>query len=263
MFNSILEQQKHNSHYLKRYIKFINYCKSREVETTYMEKHHICPSSLFPDYKDLRKNSWNKVTLTAREHYIAHKILALTFSGSMWYAFNNMMAKNSLSNERLYNISSRDYERTKKECSKLHSERFSGVNNPMYGKRGTSSPNYGRKDTEESKKRKSEALKGKVRSKEHSENISKSLSGRTVSEDVKDKISKSTKGIPKTKEHSEKIRASLVGKPHDQERIDKRRQTIKNKPVTSCPHCNKQGQEGSNMTRYHFDNCKFKNQSQD
>jgi hypothetical protein len=48
------------------------------------------------------------------------------------------------------------------------------------------------------------------------------------------------KGKPHSAEWSAKISASLKGKP---------------KPKTQCPHCGKWG-GSSNMTRYHFDNCK-------
>jgi hypothetical protein len=33
-----------------------------------------------------------------------------------------------------------------------------------------------------------------------------------------------------------------------------------NKPIITCPHCNKSG-DSSNMKRWHFDKCKYKNES--
>lgn len=48
----------------------------------------------------------------------------------------------------------------------------SGKNNPMFGKKGIDNPNYGRKNTEETKKKISESLKGKQiwwKGKHHSE----------------------------------------------------------------------------------------------
>ena len=33
--------------------------------------------------------------------------------------------------------------------------------------------------------------------------------------------------------------------------------TMANLPLLICPHCEKEG-KGSNMTRWHFDNCKLK-----
>ena len=46
------------------------------------------------------------------------------------------------------------------EERRLLSEKFSGVNNPMYGKRGTKSPNYGRNHSEETKIKMSNSAKG-------------------------------------------------------------------------------------------------------
>ncbi len=46
------------------------------------------------------------------------------------------------------------------------------------------------------------------------------------------------------------------GKKISEEAKKKRRVTEINKPIVTCPHCGKVAKEGSNMTRYHFDNCK-------
>jgi len=52
------------------------------------------------------------------------------------------------------------------------------------------------------------------------------------------------KGIPETEEHKKHVSESLIGKSHNLREV-------------ICPHCNLKG-KGGNMTRYHFDNCKFK-----
>jgi hypothetical protein len=73
---AILTSIPHNHHYVKRYVSFIEGCqKVNEDYTGYTEKHHICPKSLFPEYKSFSKHPWNKVVLTARQHVIAHWIL--------------------------------------------------------------------------------------------------------------------------------------------------------------------------------------------
>lgn len=107
----ILETAEHNPHYLNRYIKFIEYCKNSTNKNKSYEKHHICPSSLFPEYKKLKDNPWNMIKLTPRQHYIAHWILAKTFNGKMWYALfmMSMGNKNSFM-DRDYLISSKQYE---------------------------------------------------------------------------------------------------------------------------------------------------------
>jgi hypothetical protein len=80
---SILESKLHNSHYLKRYWKFIYNCTNDGK--TYTERHHICPkaSDLFPEYGDFKAFDWNSIELTARQHFIAHWMLWKAYGGSM------------------------------------------------------------------------------------------------------------------------------------------------------------------------------------
>ena len=89
-------------------------------------------------YPELEHDPNNIVALTAREHFIAHRLLA------KWY-------KNKYgNNDRHYNaavtavlmfmtrknikITSRTYEVLKTEFAKIQSIRMSGSRNPMYGK---------------------------------------------------------------------------------------------------------------------------------
>jgi hypothetical protein len=77
--HEILTQKPHNPHYLSRYIKFIKYCQSKNY-TQYTERHHICPKSLFPEYKSFSDHPWNMVVLTYRQHIIAHTLLLKTYN---------------------------------------------------------------------------------------------------------------------------------------------------------------------------------------
>ena len=103
-----------SSHYLNRYIKFISSIKSNRNIDTYCEMHHICPSSLFPEYKSLVEYKWNGILLTAREHFIAHWMLARAFNKCMGFAFR-MMCVNSTHQSR-YQPTSRIYEIAKKHA---------------------------------------------------------------------------------------------------------------------------------------------------
>lgn len=83
----VLSSKKHNSHYLKRYIKFIKNCiQKNELNTNlpYTETHHICPKAkdMFPEYADLKANPWNKAVLTYRQHIIAHLLLWKTYDNT-------------------------------------------------------------------------------------------------------------------------------------------------------------------------------------
>jgi hypothetical protein len=73
----IISSLNHNPHYIMKYIKFIQNCqwKNNSNPPQLYEKHHICPKSLFPEFKNLKKHTWNKADLTPRQHFIAHIIL--------------------------------------------------------------------------------------------------------------------------------------------------------------------------------------------
>lgn len=63
--------------YTKVYFKIVDKALSenRSRGDCYYELHHILPRSLYPDFENLKNNKWNGVLFTAREHFIAHKLL--------------------------------------------------------------------------------------------------------------------------------------------------------------------------------------------
>lgn len=88
----MIHQNISNVHYIKRYIKFISSRKTvhKKNETHF---HHILPKAkdFFPQFKNLKENSWNSISLTYREHFIAHLLLHKAFKGtSQSIAFFNM-----------------------------------------------------------------------------------------------------------------------------------------------------------------------------
>lgn len=106
---SVLKTKPHNSHYLKRYIKFIYYCSESNKslpDLEYTETHHICPKAkdLFPEYTDLKVYSWNSIRLTFRQHLMAHVMLWKTFKGSQAMALECMLGSfNANTNDLLAN----------------------------------------------------------------------------------------------------------------------------------------------------------------
>ena len=69
--------------YSRLYLKLIDNAKSKRrilrnkknSDYEYFEAHHILPKSLFPEFKSFKENSWNKVLLTPREHFICHLLI--------------------------------------------------------------------------------------------------------------------------------------------------------------------------------------------
>jgi len=95
--------------YTRHYWKLINTRKNR-ITSGYTEKHHIVPRSLGgTNLKD------NLVSLTPREHFIAHLLLTKMFDGDekykMYYAFNMILVKGT-ENQR-YKPTSRFYEQAR------------------------------------------------------------------------------------------------------------------------------------------------------
>jgi hypothetical protein len=103
---SILASKPHNPHYLHKYITFIEKCQLSKQEG-YLEIHHICPKAkdMFPEYKSFKENPWNKIALTARQHFIAHLFLWKSYphSKSCFEAIWSMKHQNKIKvNSRIY-----------------------------------------------------------------------------------------------------------------------------------------------------------------
>lgn len=80
------------------YIEFISDMSELKIDkSTYIEKHHILPRSLFPDEIN---NSYNLIKLLPKYHYKAHVILAKMYEGGMLSALHFM--ENRTKNEFNY-----------------------------------------------------------------------------------------------------------------------------------------------------------------
>lgn len=192
--------------------------------SVYYEQHHILPVCWFPQHKNDKSNL---VLLTAREHWICHRLLTKMTTGplkhKMIFAMGGMIRNNK--NQNRHTPNARTYEEVKKQVSALKSQLQTGV------KRGPMS--------EEAKLKKSIAMRGKntgPRTKESIEkqratmtgskrkphsaqaraNISAALTGR-IYEDIfgaeeaaaiKAKLSKIHKGRPKSEETKARMKAA-------------------------------------------------------
>lgn len=119
-----LSSKSHNPHYLKRYIKFIEYCRNNLIEDhIYTEKHHICPKALFPEYESFIQHPWNMIILTFDQHIIAHHILALTFNNRSTNSAYSFLLKNSKNTKE---------NRIKSKLISLRLSEQMKTNNPIY-----------------------------------------------------------------------------------------------------------------------------------
>jgi hypothetical protein len=99
------------------YNNLIKRAQHRDKPNCYVESHHIIPKALGGS-----NNRDNLVYLTAREHCLAHLLLAKIHGGKMWHAVNGMT--------NFHKMTSRAYSIAKEKSS----ENMRGDKNPRYGK---------------------------------------------------------------------------------------------------------------------------------
>ena len=112
--------------YQSHYDALILRAKNRKI-TGYTETHHILPRCMQGgDDKE------NLVELTAREHFIAHQLLAKIYPENNSLIFSAAMMCRKFTDERQNN---RLYEWIRIRLAKASSEKNTGRGNPFYGKK--------------------------------------------------------------------------------------------------------------------------------
>lgn len=113
----------------------------------------------------------------------------------------------------------------------------------------------GYKHSEESKLKMSESSRKENLSPETRKKMSESSRKENLSAETRKRMRKGAAN--RTEEHKEKLRQATI-----RSMTPERRMAIsewhQKQPVLTCPHCGKQSRSKGNMNRYHFDNCKFK-----
>lgn len=200
------------------------------LENQYTEKHHIVPKCMGGT-----DDESNLVVLTPEEHFLAHQLLVKIYpehQGLKYALYLMTISPNGRrNNNKLYGWIKRDY-----DANRIQSSGFLG------------------------RKHKPETI----------EKMKKARAKQVITEETKQKISSTKKGV----KMSEEAKASMNEKRRNHEswleshRNKKMSDEAKAKisaanngrvfSERTCPHCKKSG-AGPNMTRYHFDNCKFKN----
>jgi hypothetical protein len=204
--------------YTSTYYSIIANAQLRDLPSnTYTEKHHIIPKSLGGN-----NSKYNLVRLTAREHFICHRLLVKMTVGlhkskmisALWY----------MSNISKYKVTSQEYAQIKSQFSKSRSIQYLGKGNPRYGVLVA------------------DKTIQKIKQARAQQDVSY-LKDRIITPEWRAKIQKtllngsSTKGKPKPAEFSQKLK-----KP-------------KNK--SACPHC-RMIIAPHIMKRFHGDNCKVR-----
>jgi hypothetical protein len=214
--NTIMIENK----YTKIYYKITSNAKQR-ITDGYTELHHIIPQSMGGS-----NDKENLVELTAREHFICHWLLIKMTEGEnrskMLYALNGMKAENRYQQRYHTKITARVYEKYRIEHAENHSKRMKGrrawnkgvpqtdehreKNRQAALQRAPKSEKtkekwrqarLGYKHSEETKKKQSDNLKGKLKGPQSDEHrLAISLGG---------------KGIKKVKTHGANVAKANIG----------------------------------------------------
>jgi len=254
--------------YKNIYQKLIEKAQIRLKPDCYTEIHHIIPKSLGGSNK-----CENLVALTAREHFVAHLLLAKIHGGKLAQAAYFMMF-----NPKGRKYTNRHYSWLKEANSKHLQETMSCENNPMFGRIGENSPRYGKNPYENFTENDMKIFKekmSKLTSGENNPRYGKSPFEYFTEEELEQyKNDLSIKmtgdnnpmfGKPcyykmsneQKKEWKSKISNTTKGKPKSEETKMKMRKPKKPQKQVTCPNCEKSGGL-NNMTRYHFTNCNQK-----
>lgn len=206
--------------YTRWYNQIISNATNRGSPNTYFEIHHIIPKSLGGT-----NQKSNLVKLTAREHFICHRLLTKMVTGEqqikMIYAVWRMAVKGADFQDR-YTPSSRTY-----ECLRMQ---FGSL------RKGKLTPDFVKEKISIANKGNVAWNKGIPRTAEEKELMSR-----------------------RRKEVAKIVGVWNEGKHHLPDTIAKLSQKARERKKYTCPHCSK-NIAGSNYFRWHGDNCKSKNQ---
>jgi hypothetical protein len=217
--------------YTRTYNNIINLAKTRILSPEiYTEKHHIIPKSIGGS-----NLSDNIIILTAREHYICHRLLVKMTTGIQKSKMINAawaLANLNTNNQQRVKINSKTYAILRTQFSITHAKFRTG-----------------QKHTNETKNKISQSLIGKP----------KKTKGIPRTNEIKSKISATLTGREFSSEHKQNIKKNHIGfsgkiptKEHRDKISQKRLQTQK----IECLYCAKSLDPG-NYKKYHGVRCKL------
>lgn len=200
-----------------KYLNWYEKLTSQSSSAGYLEKHHIVPKSIIPNNI--------VVSLTARQHYIAHLLLIKcvnpVYRKKMLYAITAMKIRTA----KGIKFNSRLFEKLKIEAN---------INRSI-------------------------ALKGRTHSPEARAKIKASRALQVISDETKIKMSASRKGRKNSPEAIEKTRQHHLGSKRSEETKRRLREERATRQPLTCVHCGVSCLPG-NFHRWHNDNCKQRNQ---
>ena len=227
------------------------YIGSRTRKGCHPDDGYICSSKTVKPLIKANPKGWKRKIL-----FVGAPKRALEIES---FVLTEMRAKQS---EMSYNLHNQDMKWTRlgvKDTPEIRlkkSQARKGKNNPFYGKRGPLSHNWGkpRPMSEETKAKLSAALKGKS-------GWNKGMKMPPMSDEQRAKLSAALKGRVSPNKGNVCPNVAEANRKRAGEKRPAQSLALLGKTWVhtqkTCPHCGMIG-AGGNMLRYHFDNCKQK-----
>jgi ribosomal protein L37AE/L43A len=210
-----------SQHHYNRYQRFIGSLRGQSVDG-YAEVHHIVPRSLGGS-----DDADNLIRLTARQHFIAHWMLARAIGGSASRAFFMM------SNFGKYGqVNSTTYQIARQEYAALAAVQMAGRVMPPV--------------SAETREKQRQAKLGRKLTPEHIEKVRLTRIGKKMDEEFCRKVSEAKRGRGNG-------RLGFVVSDETRRRMA---EANRNRPIVVCPHCDKSVKDHGGAKRWHFDKCK-------